>query len=550
MNRKHIVLIGLTTLLLTLGWGYGQTLAQAGQRKAAMAPVGTAFTYQGRLVDNGSTANGNYDFEFSLYDDLTAGTQIGSTVAQTLNVSGGLFTTSLDFGADAFDGESRYLEIAVQLSGGGGFTTLTPRQPMSAVPYATYAEKVQPVGNIVVVAKSGGDFATLTDALASITTASASNPFLIKVGPGIYQEIIDVKDYVDIEGSGENITILRGLGGSISPNINGSSATLRASGDLHAEVRWLTVESDGTGNTMAVSIWASGTTENFRLRNITASAANANTTNFGFYNTSSSPLMNNVTAITNNIATGYSVYNISSSSPVMNNVTIIASDGSVNNGIYNISSSPEMNNITVTVSDGSQNHGVYNLSSSAPEMNNVTVTASDGSGNNQGVVNDASTPTMNNVTTIASGGTLSYGVLNNNASATIMNNVTAIATDGSSTNYGVRNISSSPTMNNVTTMGSGGVNSYGVRNTTSSPMMNNVTASGIGGTSSYGVYSDNSSSPVIRNSALTGVTNSIINVSSSSTQLANTLLEGPLSGTSTFTCFNNYDTSFAAVTCP
>ena len=184
MNRKHFILIGLTVLLLTLGWGYGQTLAQAGQRTAAMTPVGAAFTYQGRLVDNGLTANGNYDFEFSLYDDLTAGVQIGSTVAQTLNVSGGLFAASLDFGADAFNGEARYLEIAVQLSGGGGFTTLTPRQPISAVPYASYADKVQPVGNIVVVAKSGGDFTTLTDALASITTASAINPYLIKVGPG------------------------------------------------------------------------------------------------------------------------------------------------------------------------------------------------------------------------------------------------------------------------------------------------------------------------------------------------------------------------------
>ena len=29
--------------------------------------MGTAFTYQGRLTDGGSPANGPYDFEFELY---------------------------------------------------------------------------------------------------------------------------------------------------------------------------------------------------------------------------------------------------------------------------------------------------------------------------------------------------------------------------------------------------------------------------------------------------------------------------------------------------
>ena len=43
----------------------------------------TAFTYQGRLTNGGSPANGIYDMQFALFDNLTAGTQIGTT--QTIN---------------------------------------------------------------------------------------------------------------------------------------------------------------------------------------------------------------------------------------------------------------------------------------------------------------------------------------------------------------------------------------------------------------------------------------------------------------------------------
>ena len=44
------------------------------------ALVGTGFTYQGKLTDGGAPANGTYDFEFKLYDDLSVGSQVGSAV--------------------------------------------------------------------------------------------------------------------------------------------------------------------------------------------------------------------------------------------------------------------------------------------------------------------------------------------------------------------------------------------------------------------------------------------------------------------------------------
>src|SRR5438128_220195 len=96
----------------------------------------TGFTYQGRLTDAGTPANGNYDLQFALWDSLANGAQVGST--QTINtvaVSNGVFTVSLDFGANAFPGASRFLEISARPTG-GSFTLLTPRQQITSTPYA------------------------------------------------------------------------------------------------------------------------------------------------------------------------------------------------------------------------------------------------------------------------------------------------------------------------------------------------------------------------------------------------------------------------------
>ena len=97
----------------------------------------TSFTYQGRLTDSNNPANGNYDLQFALFDNSSGGTQIGATqTVSTVSVSGGVFTVQLDFGVSAFPGASRFLEIGVRPSGGGSFSTLSPRQPISSTPYA------------------------------------------------------------------------------------------------------------------------------------------------------------------------------------------------------------------------------------------------------------------------------------------------------------------------------------------------------------------------------------------------------------------------------
>lgn len=102
------------------------------------APMGTAFTYQGRFNASGNPANGAYDFEFRLFDAATAGNQVGSTVTKAdLAVSDGYFTTTLDFGSGRFTGDARWLQIAVRPGAEtGSYTTLTPRHELTPTPYA------------------------------------------------------------------------------------------------------------------------------------------------------------------------------------------------------------------------------------------------------------------------------------------------------------------------------------------------------------------------------------------------------------------------------
>jgi hypothetical protein len=118
----------------------------------------TQFSFQGRLTDGASPAHGTYDLQFALYDTLAGGSQIGVTTAiSNVTVGNGVFTVLLDFGAPAFPGAERFLEIAVKKPADATYTTLSPRQPVVSAPYAVRAlsaASVEPAaaGNSIVAA--------------------------------------------------------------------------------------------------------------------------------------------------------------------------------------------------------------------------------------------------------------------------------------------------------------------------------------------------------------------------------------------------------------
>jgi hypothetical protein len=110
---------------------------------------GTAFTYQGRLSINDQPANGVYRFTFSAFDARTGGTQFGQTLTQNaVAVKDGLFVVILNFGS-VFSGGNFWLEIGVRTNTLGEFTILSPRQRLTATPYAITA------GNLTGVLPAG-----------------------------------------------------------------------------------------------------------------------------------------------------------------------------------------------------------------------------------------------------------------------------------------------------------------------------------------------------------------------------------------------------------
>jgi len=130
MNSKKLSL----SLLVVCTWLSGAT-AQA---------QGTAFTYQGRLTDGANPANGTYDLRFTVYDAVANGNVVSGTITKAPTaVSSGVFTVTLDFGVNVFNGSARWLDIGVRTNGSTGpYSVMAPRQMLTPSPYAITAGNV------------------------------------------------------------------------------------------------------------------------------------------------------------------------------------------------------------------------------------------------------------------------------------------------------------------------------------------------------------------------------------------------------------------------
>ena len=209
MHRKRLLatlaalVISIALVPVATAFGSDSGGPQYQQTTEAAVALGSSFTYQGKLTDGGSPANGNYDLRFILYDAESGGAQAGNTVTKTnVAVTNGLFTVDLDFGTisaptatatttptvtgtptvtatataapavSVFNGDARWMEIAVRPGGTSGtFTVLSPRQPVSPVPYAFFA-------------KAAGGFSVPLNAAGS-TTGNAGALDVTQSGTGI-----------------------------------------------------------------------------------------------------------------------------------------------------------------------------------------------------------------------------------------------------------------------------------------------------------------------------------------------------------------------------
>jgi hypothetical protein len=128
-TKFRTLLVGLA-LLSTINSQLSTALAQS-----------TAFTYQGQLAQSGLPYDGLAEMQFTLFDAPSNGVAVTPIAVASVNVSGGLFTVPLNFGAGTFSGGDRWLEIAVRTNGAGAFATLAPRQAITPTPYSITAYK-------------------------------------------------------------------------------------------------------------------------------------------------------------------------------------------------------------------------------------------------------------------------------------------------------------------------------------------------------------------------------------------------------------------------
>ncbi len=164
--KRYIVLSVMVFILAGLVLAVGPTLAQDEDEVSPQAALGTAFTYQGQLQSGGSPVNDTCDFRFILWDAEVGGAQVGATQTVSSTVSNGLFTVPLDFGSNAFTGDARWLEVAAKCSGDSDYTTLSPRQALTAAPYALYALNAPWSGAAGYgLALSGTEFSVVTNTI-------------------------------------------------------------------------------------------------------------------------------------------------------------------------------------------------------------------------------------------------------------------------------------------------------------------------------------------------------------------------------------------------
>jgi len=205
----------------------------------------------------------------------------------------------------------------------------------------------QDLNHVVTVSPTGGDYSSIQAALDSITDAAEDNRYLVKIGPGVYVEQVTMKPFVDIEGSGQDVTTIRWGAGGTTPHCT-------VLGTDHAQLRFLTVDltagnssaamiNDGTSPTLfGVLIRKTG-----GLFNVAISNRNG-----------ASPSLTHCRLVAEgNFATGASN---EFGSPRFKDVVIEANGDAV--GIQNSSATPELIDVGIHVVGGGMGeaYGIYN----------------------------------------------------------------------------------------------------------------------------------------------------------------------------------------------
>ena len=242
----------------------------------------------------------------------------------------------------------------------------------------------------------------LLNVLGGIADNSAANPYHVKIEPGIYDlgtGSLVMKQYIDVEGSGEGVT-------TITSGVSSGAGTVV--GTDHSELRFLTVQNIGGGQ-QSVALFSESTSP--RFSQVTA-VASGGSENYGVHISNGSPVLTNVTARASGGGQSFGLANFNGVLSVANSAFSASDAVGINVGLLStFSGTTRIVSSTLTGSGGAIAIGMrsYNGSHS---LQNVTVTAS-GSGESYGIRNGqkASAPSVSVHQSRISGGTNSVFAL-------------------------------------------------------------------------------------------------------------------------------------------
>jgi hypothetical protein len=151
--------------------------------------------------------------QFKLFDALSGGTQIGSTITDVPIIANqGTFAARLDFGANALSGANRWLEIAVRHNSGEGYTILSPLEQIASSPYS-----------VRTLSAASADNALNLGGVAANQFVQTNDPRLSDARDPLPNSSNYIRNTASSQTASFNITGHGTLGGVLTANGNGGT---------------------------------------------------------------------------------------------------------------------------------------------------------------------------------------------------------------------------------------------------------------------------------------------------------------------------------------
>lgn len=340
--------------------------------------------------------------------------------------------------------------------------------------------------------------------------ASAANPSVLKIEPGVYDlrdRTLAMKPYVDVEGSGEGVTIVRG-----NAEITGTVA-----GAAHAELRSLTVENTAAGVAIALRNDAAG----FRAAHVTCVATSVGNATGVAQNSTGDVVLRSLTAR----AAGDDATGVNSRGGRMTDVHARATAADIAYAVFNAASAGDLVDVTAEA-DSARFAG--------------------------GIRNEGGGPTLRNVRASARGDSIAEGMVNGAGSAARVHGAVIRAVAGADFAVGVSNEFSSALLQDVDVTAQSDAGAFGVSNQFSgAPRLERATVRATGGGAGIGVLTDGGVTATVEGSSVSGDGFSVANgfgAAGTSTRVGGSRLDGPVrAGSGALRCAASYDPAFAAL---